>query len=387
MLALPREVMPSDCVHREETGLHPMQDFQNPNKLGFMRFVQVMFAINIVITLVLLSTLSKGHYNLNAHGIVLVVNFVLDAVGFWLIWQRNHLARFFIAGCGLFNIAVSLVGGLMSGSFDATMQLQSSLLDIVLVVYFLTSRRAKAVLTRSFSDAKSQNDLVSHDADYYQPRTWPFWRNLIIYFCVFSVVGHWMEAAYCTLIRFGILPGIYDPNSQIWSDWLYPFCVYGFGAVACVLLLYPVKNFLQKKLPGVALPLFLSFVVGALVCSAIELTMGLIMNQPLPDGSLPLWDYRDMFCNFMGQICLQNAIAFGLVATLMTWIIYPGLEMLLAKIPTGLMNALFIVVVAVFAILMFLYLIDGLSFMIDALHFDGESAESAVDTIGSLLAG
>ena len=29
-----------------------------------------------------------------------------------------------------------------------------------------------------------------------------------------------------------------------------------------------------------------------------------------------------MFCNFMGQVCLQNAIAFGVVATLMTWVIY-----------------------------------------------------------------
>lgn len=177
------------------------------------------------------------------------------------------------------------------------------------------------MLTQPFDAEVKQRELAK-DLDCYQPRTWAFWRNIIIYFCVFSVVGHWMEAAYCTLIRFGMIPGTYDPNSQIWSDWLYPFIVYGFGAVACVLLLYPVKNFLEKRIRSRVVPLLISFVVNALVCTTIELVMGLMVNQPGPDGKLPLWDYSDMFCNFMGQVCLQNAIAFGVVATLMTWVIY-----------------------------------------------------------------
>ena len=167
-----------------------------------------------------------------------------------------------------------------------------------------------------------------------------------------------MEAGYCTLIRFGLIPGIYDPNSQIWHDWLYPFCVYGFGAVACVLVLFPIKNLLQKHFRGHAVPLALSFVANALVCTGIELAMGLMLNQPLPDGTLPLWDYRDMFCNFMGQVCLQNALAFGFVATLMTWVIYPGLEKLLSRVPDYAMNIAFIAVVIGFCILFFLYCVN-----------------------------
>ena len=85
-----------------------------------------------------------------------------------------------------------------------------------------------------------------------------------------------------------------------------------------MLLLYPVKNFLEKRIRSRVVPLLISFVVNALVCTTIELVMGLMVNQPGPDGKLPLWDYSDMFCNFMGQVCLQNAIAFGVVATLMT---------------------------------------------------------------------
>ena len=201
--------------------------------------------------------------------------------------------------------------------------------------------------------------LSKEDERYgYEPGSFAFWRNLAVYFCVFSVVGHWMEAAYCTLIRFGMIPGTYDPNSQIWSDWLYPFIVYGFGAVACVLLLYPVKNFLEKRIRSRVVPLLISFVVNALVCTAIELVMGLMVNQPGPDGKLPLWDYSDMFCNFMGQVCLQNAIAFGVVATLMTWVIYPALEQLLSKVPRDGMNIAFIAVTVGFCILIFLYYVN-----------------------------
>lgn len=59
--------------------------------------------------------------------------------------------------------------------------------------------------------------------------------------------------------------------------------------------------------------------------------MGLALNQPLPDGSMPPWDYRGVFCNLMGQICLQNGIAFGVAATLMTWVLLPLAGRLLAK--------------------------------------------------------
>ena len=88
--------------------------------------------------------------------------------------------------------------------------------------------------------------------------------------------------------------------------------------------------------------------------------MGLMLNQPLPDGSLPLWDYRNMFCNFMGQICLQNALAFGVIATLMTWVIYPGLETLLGRLSRDVMNVVFVVIVVGFCILFFFYCINVL---------------------------
>lgn len=333
------------------------RDYTNPKKLGFMRVIQVFFAINIVLTIAGLVFMIKGSYTLGFSDILDYTNLIFDGISFWLIWHRYRAARTFTIAFSLFNIVVGSAFNLATGTFNLLDQLIASSSDIILLVYFLTSRRAKAVLVHPFTEEKAQAQLDEHRG-YYQPRTWAFWRNLIIYFCVFSVVGHWMEAGYCTLIRFGLIPGIYDPNSQIWSDWLYPFCVYGFGAAACVLLLFPVKNFLQKHFRGHAVPLVLSFVVNALVCTGIELAMGLMLNQPLPDGTLPLWDYRNMFCNFMGQVCLQNAVAFGFVATLMTWVIYPGLEKLLAHVPSYAMNIAFIAVVIGFSILFFLYCVN-----------------------------
>lgn len=56
----------------------------------------------------------------------------------------------------------------------------------------------------------------------------------------------------------------------------------------------------------------------------------------------------------MGQICLQNGVAFGLVATLMTWVIYPGLETLFSKTTNDVMNVVFVAVIVGFAVLWFL---------------------------------
>ena len=66
----------------------------------------------------------------------------------------------------------------------------------------------------------------------YAPDAFAFWRNLAVYFCVFSVVGHWMEIAYCLFMD--VCFGIVDDDSLVWDDPLYPFLAYGVGVVVCV---------------------------------------------------------------------------------------------------------------------------------------------------------
>ena len=328
----------------------------NPKKLGFMRLLQVFFVFNICLSIFSLTMLVKGNYELNFAQLLDLLNVILDAVLFWFIFKRYAATRKFAIGISLFNIIIGTGFNLIYGEFNLSNQIGLCMGDIVILTYFLTSRRAKAILTNPFSVEHIRKEVDEEERTFWRPKTWAFWRSVIIYFCIFCIVGHWMEAAFCLLIKYGIVPGIYDPNSQIWSDWLYPFPVYGFGTVACILVLYPIKNFLQRKIPNAWGPVVVSFIINTLVCSAIELTLGLLQNQPV-DGVYPLWDYSNMFCNFMGQICLQNSLAFGGVATLMTWVVYPSLEKLMKKLPSNVANILFIVVVVFFSICMSLYCI------------------------------
>jgi hypothetical protein len=62
--------------------------------------------------------------------------------------------------------------------------------------------------------------------------------------------------------------------------------------------------------------------------------------------------------NFMGQIDLQNTLAFGAAASIITWFVYPRLERLLARVRPAIMNIVFVVVVGVGAILFSLYLVS-----------------------------
>lgn len=353
-------------LHAYPTHIHPTigarmpKDFSNPHKLGFMRFIEVIFVINICFSFIQLTFMIKGDYTIGFVNILDYLNLIFEGIALWMMWQRKKATRAFFIGYTLFNFVSGSIFNIATGDFSLASQLSASGTDLALLLYFCTSRRVKAVMIEPLN-TEALNKQIENDRLYYRPKTWPFWRNLIIYLCVFSVVGHWMEAGYCTLIRFGILPGTYDPNSQIWSDWLYPFPVYGVGAVVCVLLLFPIKNYLQKKLPGHFLPVACSFVINGIVCTLIELVMGLMINQPSPEGVYPLWDYSTLFCNFMGQICLQNGLAFGVIATLMTWIIYPLVEYALGKLPRDAMNIIFVSVVVGFCILFLLYCVNILA--------------------------
>ena len=81
--------------------------------------------------------------------------------------------------------------------------------------------------------------------------------------------------------------------------------------------------------------------------------MGLVVN-----ANLQLWDYRSNFGNIMGQVCLQNTIAFGVAASLIAWFVYPLLERWLARVPEDIMNIAFVAIAVVGGILWSLYLVE-----------------------------
>ena len=114
---------------------------------------------------------------------------------------------------------------------------------------------------------------------YFAPRTWDFWRALIVCFCLCCILGHWLEMPYCWLMD--RLFGIVADDYAVWTDpWYHPYWVYGFGAVFMTLLIEPLKEQLilhRKTLWGAFLE---SLVIAILAAMVLELVMGWLINQP-----------------------------------------------------------------------------------------------------------
>ena len=131
-----------------------------------------------------------------------------------------------------------------------------------------------------------------HEADefrYFAPKTWFFWRGVIINFCVFCLVGHWLEIPYCMFMdwAFHVVADDYD----VWTDPLWvPYWVYGLGTVFITLSLLPLKIHIleqRKTMWGAVLQFF---VIAVVVCALLELVIGLLINQPDATGHYPFWD-------------------------------------------------------------------------------------------------
>ncbi len=73
------------------------------------------------------------------------------------------------------------------------------------------------------------------------------------------------------------------------------------------------------------LPLFLRAVVGSGIITMVELTAGLIFNR-----SYTVWDYRDQWGNWLGQICpLFSLLWIGIAALVL--LIYDPVEKLVDR--------------------------------------------------------
>ncbi|MDO4537319.1 MAG: putative ABC transporter permease [Coriobacteriales bacterium] len=177
-------------------------------------------------------------------------------------------------------------------------------------------------------------------------RTWPFWRDIIIYFIVFSFLGHWAEMLFCRLIVLGVFMGGYDPtNAMLWDQWLFPFSAEGTALAMVVLVLYPLARKLRIRFKDkIGIAVGISFAVNMIVCTSIDFLTGMVANQ-----HYELWDYRDMPFNFMGQVCLQNSLVYSIAATLIVWLLYPLMDKGMRRIPHDVGNMLFLGLVGFYA--------------------------------------
>ena len=179
-------------------------------------------------------------------------------------------------------------------------------------------------------------------------RTWPFWRAIVVAFCVGCIVGHWLEIPYCMFMNYFF--GIVDPDYAVWTDpWYHPYWVYGVGAVFMTLLVEPLKERIilrRKTLWGALLETFLIVVFLSML---MELIIGLIVNQPDASGEYPYWDNSQLPLNVLGQAWLVNDVFIGLAAMLYVWVLYPLICEGFSLLRPPMANIMLVVIVVGFA--------------------------------------
>lgn len=159
-------------------------------------------------------------------------------------------------------------------------------------------------------------------------------KQLSIYFILFviySFIGWIFEVGLALvkekkLINRGFLIGPYCP-------------IYGVG---CVLLIICLKYFAQN-------PIIL-FIMSLIICSGLEYATSYLMEKIF---KARWWDYSNKKFNINGRICLEYMLAFGVMGTVIIYIVNPYVMSLINIIPP---NILYIITI----ILALLFIVDNI---------------------------
>ena len=340
-----------------------MGDVADRPKFGpFIRIVEVYFAAVVVTVLGYALLMPAGDFKYDITLLRIMVVMAAAARSIWLIEKRADTTRPFVVGSMLVVVVLSVLDMVFGGEYDRIARVVSwpvliagGILyfggSLAIIAYFAFSPHAKRVFVEPL-DGSAQPTRDADENIYEKPFTWPWFRNLVIYYCTFSIMGHWAEIGFCWLIVFGVVMGDYDfSHAQLWDWWLCPYPAEGIAVVLIALLLFPFKEWVLKKTGGrVGLTLVISFLVNMLVCASIDFTTGITAN-----ANYELWDYRSLPFNFMGQIVLQNTLVYSIAATFIVWVVYPLMAKWLHRMPPRYANGLFFGFVAFYVFLEVLY--------------------------------
>ena len=290
-----------------------------------------------------------------------------SATSLWLLHERRHAGRWVSLLTILLCVVLCGIDNVWLGSMQAAARIVSLPVAAGTVVAeifcagfadyaLLLDRDLVAALTAGNHLEPAHKDGHSWDMPMRKRlRTWEFWRDLFIYFSVFSFLGHWAEILFCRLIVAGVFMGDYDPtNAMLWDQWLFPFSAEGTALAAVVVLLHPFARWLEKRF-GERSPkaVALSFAANGLLCTSIDFLTGITCNL-----DYHLWDYRAMPFNFMGQICLQNSLVYTIAATLVVWVVYPIMDGQLHRSPRDIADGAFWGLVGSYGFLALLHFVD-----------------------------
>ena len=204
---------------------------------------------------------------------------------------------------------------------------------------------AEVVIMTEFKDfALTEDD----ERKYFAPKTWFFWRGIIICFCLFSLVGHWLEIPYCMFMDWAF--DVVEDDYDVWTDPLWiPYWVYGFGTVFITLTFFPLKIHIMEQRKTMWGAVIQYFVIAVAACAVLELAFGLMFNQPDATGKYPFWDNSILPFNIFGQAWLVNDVVLGLVSLLYVFFVFPFMQKAFSVIKPRTAHRLFIFVLIFFA--------------------------------------
>jgi uncharacterized membrane protein len=150
-----------------------------------------------------------------------------------------------------------------------------------------------------------------------------------------------------------------------------PFCpIYGFGVLAVLILLVPIKN-----------NLLLLFVGSIFITTFIEFFTGLILEV---NFRKKWWDYTGQPFNLMGYVCLRTSIIWGLSCIVVVYALQPIINKFVDFIPKNggmAILALFLIFVAVDLVVTIVALLK-IKKKIQILEDTGIRMKSLSDAIG-----
>ena len=162
--------------------------------------------------------------------------------------------------------------------------------------------------------------------------------RFVVFFTFYSVIG-WCYEVFLEVVVYrwgftnrGVLFGPYTP-------------VYGVGALAFIILVYPLIRERRKRerLPFIPVVFLLCMVIA----TAIELATSYILEAAT--GSWPWQTYADYAINFQARIALSPSIRFGLGGVLFLYVLQPLFEKLCDALGSKKVKLLAILFVIMFA--------------------------------------
>ena len=188
--------------------------------------------------------------------------------------------------------------------------------------------------------------------------------KLFLFFWIMSIVGWIMEVLVCSIearkfINRGFLIGPYCP-------------IYGFGGVI-LLMLYPLRD-----------NMFLVFILSIILCSILEYLTSYIMECIF---KVRWWDYSNEPFNINGRICLRNALAFGVLGTVLVCFLIPFIYNFLNSLSNNLVITIFVItlIITLTDLILSLNIMQNIKGSIEKMNKDKTVLRDATDDIKAVI--